>query len=248
MSKGALLAADELLGQWRGGGVTYGVVLRLGGTTWAAEMFSQAGFDFIWIDQQHGFVPDDALLPLLQALNGSRAASLVRVAANDHVLVGKALDAGADGIIIPAVETRSEAEQAVAATRFGAGGLRSHGALRLHYLPGGIERRVICLVMIESLAGVENVQEIVTVPGVDGVFVGPSDLALDMGIPPISGIQDGPHREAILRIRDVCHEHEKVAAITGDAHEMAELGFRAISLGGDHLFMEAGMRAALAKR
>jgi 4-hydroxy-2-oxoheptanedioate aldolase len=238
--------ATELKQRWRAGEATYGAAIRLN-STWAVEVFAHAGLDFIWIDLQHGFVPEHLLMPMLQAMNGFQATSLVRVAANDPVLIGRALDAGSEGVIVPMVQTREDAERAVAACRYEPAGVRSHSALRLGYLPGGIHREVICLVMIETELGVRNAAEITAVPGVDGVFVGPSDLALSMGLEP-SGLQPGRHADAIDAVLKACRDNGVVTALTGEPEAMKAMGVKMISLGSDNLFLMAGMKAALSKR
>jgi 4-hydroxy-2-oxoheptanedioate aldolase len=241
------MPAAELKRRWKNGEVTYGSVIRLG-STWVAEVFAKAGLDVVWIDLQHGFNPDHLLVPMLQAMNGTNATSLVRVPANDAAIIGHVLDAGAEGVIVPTVETADEARRAVAACRHMPDGVRSHGALRLRFLEGGVSRETICIVMVESVRGLENVDEIVSVPGVDGIFLGPNDLSLSLGLPPHDGINEGPQGKAMLRIRDACDKAEIVCGITGDAQDMRELGFRLISIGGDSIFMLEAMERAFARR
>jgi 4-hydroxy-2-oxoheptanedioate aldolase len=241
------MPAAELKARWKNGEVTYATCIRLGPSL-VAEVFAQKGFDVVWIDQQHGFISDSELVPILQAMNGTSATSLVRVPANDDTLIGRVLDAGAEGVIIPMVENVEDAERAVAACRHGPVGVRSIGALRLSYLPGGPGRETICLVMVETREGVDNVDAIVRVPGVDGVFVGPNDLSLSLGLPRYKGIGPGAHGEAIERIRQACDAAGIVCGISGDAKEMRGLGFRLISLGGDSMFLFGAMDAALKQR
>jgi 4-hydroxy-2-oxoheptanedioate aldolase len=241
------MPATELKQRWANGEATYGAVVRIG-HSWAPEVFAAAGLDFVWVDLQHGFVPIDTLLPIFQSMNGTRATPMARVPSNDAAIIGTVLEAGAEGVIVPMIESADDARLAVENTLHAPRGLRSHGALRLRYLPGGTFRETICIVMIETESGVEHADEIAAVPGVDGVFVGPSDLALSMGIAPKVGIQPGPHAEAIGKIRAACDRHGIVTAITGDAQEMRELGYKMISIGGDHLWMVEAMQAALDRR
>jgi 4-hydroxy-2-oxoheptanedioate aldolase len=240
------LPTTDLKRRWRAGEATYAAAIRLT-STWAVEVLARAGLDVVWIDLQHGFVTDDLLVPMLQAMNGSAATSLVRVAANDPVLIGRALDAGAEGVIVPMVQTRQDAERAVAACRYEPAGVRSHSALRLGYLPGGIHREIICLVMIETELGAANAAEITATDGVDGVFIGPSDLALSMGLEP-AGLQPGRHAEAIDEIVAACHASGVAVALTGEPEAMRAKGVSLISLGSDNIFLTAGLNAALAKR
>lgn len=241
------MPATELRRRWKSGEVTYAAAVRLG-HTWITEVLASAGLDVVWIDQQHGFIPEHLLLPMLQAMNGTNTTSLVRVPVNDPTSIGRVLDAGAEGIIVPMVQTADDARRAVAACSFGSDGTRSHGALRLRYLPGAIRREVICLVMIETELGVRNVSSILSVPGIDGVFIGPSDLALSVGLAPGASTQEGPVADAISSILQACGEQGAVAAITGDPQEMERLGYKLISLGSDDAFLNSGLQAALRGR
>jgi 4-hydroxy-2-oxoheptanedioate aldolase len=241
------MSADELRQRWRDGQATYGAVIRLA-TTWAPEVFAHQGLDFVWLDLQHGFIPDHMLLPMFQAMNGTNTTPMVRVRENNPAAIGQVLEAGAEGIIVPMIETAEDAARAVAACRHGPEGVRSYGALRLSYLPGGTFRSTICLVMIETEKGVANADAIARVPGVDGVFVGPQDLALSMGIPPRGGIQPGSHEQAVGASRRACDEHGIVTAISGDPGPMRELGYQMISIGGDYLWMLEAMNASLSRR
>jgi 4-hydroxy-2-oxoheptanedioate aldolase len=241
------MPAAELKRRWSEGEATYASVIRLG-SPWVAEVFAKSGLDVVWIDEQHGFNPEHLLVSLLQAMNGTNATPIVRVQANDPAAIGRVLDAGAEGVIVPMVESVGDAEAAVAATRYGPVGNRSHGGLRLKFLPGGVQRETICIVMVETVAGLEQVEKIAAVDGVDGMFIGPNDLSLSLGLPPRDGINAGPQGDAIMRIKRACDEHGKVCGITGDAQDMRELGFRLISIGGDSIFMLDAMERALARR
>jgi 4-hydroxy-2-oxoheptanedioate aldolase len=240
------MPAADLRRRWRNGDITYAAAVRLG-HTWITEILASSGLDVVWIDQQHGFIPDDLLLPMLQSMNGTGTTSLVRVPVNDPPVIGRVLDAGAEGIIVPMVQTADDARRAIAGCSFGPDGTRSHGALRLRYLPGGIRREVICLVMIETEVAVRNVGDILDVPGIDGVFIGPSDLALSFGLAPGS-TQAGPVADAIARILGACREHGAVAAITGDPRQLKQQGFQMISLGSDDVFLDSGLRDVLRHR
>ncbi|MGX7678304.1 HpcH/HpaI aldolase family protein [Jatrophihabitans sp. DSM 45814] len=241
------MPAAELKRRWQAGETTYGAVVRLG-LSWTAEVFAHAGLDFVWLDLQHSLTSDTTLIPMLQATNGSGATTLARVPAGDPWIIGRTLDAGAEGVIVPMIETREAAEQAVAACRFSPEGIRSFSSFRTKLLPGGPMRKALCLVMIETQEGVDNVEEIARVDGVDGVFIGPSDLALSLGLEPSATIQPGPHSDAVDRIRLACDRAGIVTMITGAPTEMRERGFRAISLGSDDGFFLSGFRAVLEAR
>lgn len=242
------MAGNELRRKLEAGGVAHGAAAVLGSPL-AAELLAVAGFDYVYLDQQHGLVSLDTLVALLQATARTGCTPLVRVARNDEALIGRALDAGAAGVIVPLVETAAEAERAAAACRYAPRGSRSWGPLRagdaLGSSPEAVNAEVLCLVMVETARGVERVEEIASVPGVDGVYVGAADLALTLGLPPRAGLQEGVHAEAVARIVAACTERGIVAAISGDPAEMAAAGFRMVTLGSDAGFLAAGVRQAV---
>jgi 4-hydroxy-2-oxoheptanedioate aldolase len=157
-------------------------------STLTAEATAAAGADYIVVDQQHGAVEPGALLAMLQAIAAGGAPSMVRVAANDPFVIGHALDVGAHGVIVPMVDDGAAAARAVAACRYAPEGVRSFGALR----GGGEGARPLCLVMIETRAGLEAVDEIAATPGLDGIYIGPSDLSLSLGLQPTLRLEHPP--------------------------------------------------------
>lgn len=150
-------------------------------TTLALE---RAGFDWVGVDAQHGHFDDAALRGLFALRQEAAAPVLVRVAANDPTAIGRALDAGADGVIIPLVQDAEQAEAAVAAAHYPPRGARSWGPL-----PGSRDStggaastpRPRCAVMVETARAVSAVEEIAATPDLDMVFVGPFDLSLALG-------------------------------------------------------------------
>jgi 4-hydroxy-2-oxoheptanedioate aldolase len=145
------------------------------------------------------------MVAMLQAFAISRVPSVVRVPANDAAEIGRTLDAGADGVIVPLVETAEEAERAVAACRYAPAGARSWGALRpsLHiegYDPATGDAHAACIVLIETERGAHNADEIASVPGVDALYIGPNDLALTAGLPPSYTFEEPRHRALVERI------------------------------------------------
>ncbi len=148
----------------------------------SAELVASAGFDWICIDLQHGLIDDETMVGMLQAA-GRSPTSFVRVPWNDASAIMRALDGGADGVIVPMVNSAAEAAAAVGACRYAPEGYRSYGPRRSvlrdpDFGPRSANESVICAVMIETLEAVEHVDEILAVPGVDVAFVGPADLAL----------------------------------------------------------------------
>ena len=148
-----------------------------------AEVAAMAGADYVVVDQQHGAVDPTAMVAMLQAIRLGGAAALVRVARNDPWIIGNALDLGALGVIVPMVETAEQAAEAVAACRYATQGVRSVGVLRGTSGSGALEPP-LCLVMVETRAGLEAADAIAATPGLDGIYIGPSDLALSLGLQP----------------------------------------------------------------
>lgn len=166
--------------------------LQLPGSV-GAELMGSVGFDFLCVDQQHGLVGDDALVPMLQAIEATGTPALVRPTGNEHGAIGRALDRGAAGVVVPLVETADQAGAAAAACRYPPHGDRSYGQTRTTWR----ERpEPLCVVMIETMGGVAALPDILAVDGVDAIFVGPSDLALSAGLPVTAQHADSPDRAA----------------------------------------------------
>lgn len=150
---------------------------------------------------------------MLQAISTTETVPFVRVPWNEPGIIMKALDAGAYGVIIPIVNTAAEAEAAVRACRYPPRGIRSHGPIRAalyggrDYIARG-DAEVLCIVQVETKESVDNLDEIVSVPGVDATYIGPADLSLSLGLPPASEHDDPAFVEAIERVLEVCKRHE----------------------------------------
>jgi len=235
----------------RDGAVLVGGACYLGSPI-VAEMMAGAGLDYIYIDQQHGLTSYDTLVQMLRAIDHTPTAPIVRVRSNDAGLIGQALDAGADGVIVPMVNSRADAERAVAACRYAPAGVRSFGPLRVALTRGGdiraADARILCLVMIESQAGLDQADEIASVPGVDGIYIGQADLAVSLGLEPELRIQPGRHEAAIARILRACDRAGIAAGLSGDPSAMAKAGFRIITAGSDQGFVSAGLKDLLGRR
>jgi len=174
--------------------------LQLPGSA-TAELMGSVGFDFLCVDQQHGLIGDDALLPMLQALRAAGTPSLVRVTANEPAAIGRALDRGADGVIVPLVDSPEEADAAVAACHYPSRGSRSYGPVRRGWL--GERPAPLCVVMVETTTAVAALPRILEVDDIDGIFIGPSDLALGAGLP----LDGGPaHDELVGSIIGPCRD------------------------------------------
>lgn len=152
----------------------------------AAERLSRLGYDYVCVDAQHGFGGYGDMLHALTAIDGSpTCAGLVRIAENSTTQIGRALDAGALGVIVPLVDDAASARRAAVACRYPPRGIRSYGPIRStlghRQATADRDRDVVCLAMIETAQGLANVKEICATPGIDGIYVGPSDLSLVIG-------------------------------------------------------------------
>ncbi len=152
----------------------------------AHEWLAHVGWDYLALDLQHGLIGYSGMLAGLTAIDAAGGpVGLVRVEVNDPTPIGRALDAGAAGVIVPLINTAAEAAAAVAAATYPPNGIRSYGPmrsqLRIGPLPADAARDTVGLAMIETPRGLAEVAEICAVPGLDGVYVGPSDLRLAVG-------------------------------------------------------------------
>jgi len=180
-----------------------GIWNTIGGNT-VPEMLAGAGYDWILVDCEHAAIETVEVLPALQAIAAyPETAPVVRPASNDPVLFKRILDMGAQSIMVPFVQTREEAEKAVAATRYGPIGMRGTSGMTRATRYGKVEdyfnsaHEEICLIVqVETVEALGNLEEIASVDGVDAVFIGPSDLSASMGL---AGQTNHPKvREAIM--------------------------------------------------
>ncbi len=219
-----------------------------------AEEASKAGYDWVCIDLQHGMVGFEHLDAMLAATSLGTAAPLVRVPWNDTWMINRALDAGALGVIVPMVNTAEEAARAVAACRYAPAGHRSIGptAAGVRHGAGYVadaNADVLCIVMIETAQAVDNIDAIVAVPGVDAVYIGPSDLSLTLGIEPRMDQTAPSFRDALATVAAACTRAGVVAGVHADASLVGErhaAGFRMINAGFDLRPVSVALHADLA--
>ena len=195
--------------------------------TYIAEMMANVGFDVMVLDMQHGMAigPDRAAL-WLQAVSTTDTMPMVRVPWNEPVFVQWVLDAGAYGVIVPLVNTREEASKAGGACRYPPVGYRSVGPNRVRFYGGAdyfqqANEELICLVMIEDIDTVARVEELADAPGIDGFYIGPSDLAVSMGLAPAAFRESIEHAEACQKVLDVARAHGLIAGVHCSSPEEA---------------------------
>jgi 2-keto-3-deoxy-L-rhamnonate aldolase RhmA len=207
----------------------------------SAELFAVLGYDWLVLDTEHG--PFDTLTAqrMLQAVGG-RSGGVVRVPASDGVWIKKALDIGADGVLVPLVNTVEDARRAVDACRYAPLGSRGMGGARCHRYGEGFDAyvarandEVAVIVQAEHAAALRNIEAIAAVPGVDAIFVGPYDLSASLGRP--GRIDDPEVTAAIARIRDAARKAGRALGIycgtAAAARAYLEQGFTLIGMGTD---------------
>jgi len=237
--------------KWARGEVTLGSWLSIP-SSFSAEIMAHQGFDWVCIDMQHGVVDYQVALTMLQAIGTTETIPIVRVPWNEMGIIGKVLDAGAMGVIIPMVNSVEEAKAAVAACRYYPQGSRSFGPTRASYYAGtdyfaGANQQIACIPMIETKQAVERLDDILAVPGIDAVYVGPADLSITYGLPP--GMNNGsPFEEARVLIAKKCAEHGVTAGIHANAslaEKHAAAGYRMITISGDAVAIPVQAQADL---
>jgi 4-hydroxy-2-oxoheptanedioate aldolase len=216
------------------------------------EILSTTGVDWLSIDLQHGQIGEEEMRPMVQAAAIRGTPVLVRVVWNDPGAIMRALDTGADGVIVPMVNSAGDARAAVAACRFPPTGIRSWGPVRASlaqpdFSPALANEQVFCMVMVETSEAVENLDEILDEPGIDGIFVGARDLAISE-----SGETAGDSarfEEMIAVVGERCRSRGLVAgtfcAGPEDALRWDRLGYRMIAITTDAAVLAAGIAQAV---
>ncbi|MDV3131019.1 HpcH/HpaI aldolase family protein [Mycobacterium sp. 29Ha] len=223
----------------------------VGPTVIGPEEFARAGYDYVGFDVQHGYLDDADVALLLRRLEQVPIATAVRLPSADPAPIGRVLDAGADAVIVAMVESPETAATAVAATRYPPAGVRSFGPLRadIGIDPAAHEDRASVFAMIETARGLAALDEICSVPGLSGVYVGPADLAISLGENPITALDTPTVLDAVTRIHSVASGAGLVPGIHANAGKpgkaMAELGFRMITLASESQALRRGAAAHL---
>jgi 4-hydroxy-2-oxoheptanedioate aldolase len=205
---------------------------------------------------QHGCIDYSDAVPMLTAISTTAVTPIVRVPWNEPSMIMKVLDAGAYGVIVPMVSNRAEAERAVAACRYPPTGIRSNGPNRA-LLYGGADyqknadREMLCIAMIETAEGIAKMDEIISTPGLDAVYIGPTDLALALGLPPVMDNDDPTHVATVNKILATCRKHKVAAAMHTTSAKYTQRyidqGFNMVMLINDRVAMMNYVKAEVAK-
>jgi 4-hydroxy-2-oxoheptanedioate aldolase len=234
------------------GNPAFGFSIALGSAL-SAEAMSDSGCDFILLDRQHGSWGDDSTIAALIAMRAGKATPMARVLENEFALIGRLLDEGMMGIVVPMVNTAADAKRAADACRFPPIGQRSWGWGRARNYGADysdwIDDQLFVAVQIETAEAVKNAEAILATPGVDGCWVGPSDLCLSLGYHPSTMDERDEHKRALESVLKACENTGKIPGIAGrsvgDAVNRAEAGFQFVTAGSDLGFMLAAAGDAL---
>jgi 4-hydroxy-2-oxoheptanedioate aldolase len=220
--------------------------------SFSAEVMAHATFDSVTVDMQHGMVDFQAAVGMLQALSTTDVTPLARVSWNDPTPIMKTLDAGAYGIVCPMINSQEECERFVGACRYAPDGYRSFGPIRATLYAGAdyqvhANATVLTFAMIETAQALENLEAIVSTPGLDGVYIGPADLALSLGHKPKFDHTEPELLEPIERILGAAKAHGVMPGIhcgsAAYAKRMIDLGFQLVTLLSDQRLLVAAAKA-----
>ncbi len=241
----ALLDRDLTLGTW----------VQIGHPA-CGEVFARAGCDWVCVDLEHGAQDLETMTNVFRAISAFDCVPVARLPLNDPIWIHRTLDAGARGLIIPMVKTAAEAEAAVSEAKYPPRGVRGFGYSRanLHgmdfdsYIQSA-NYEIAMVMQIEHKDAIDQLDAILEVDGVDGLFIGPLDLSGSMGL---TGQMEHPQvATALNSFRDACAQHGASAGMhvvrptSQNVREAVEKGYTMIALGLDAVFLDAGITAAL---
>tara|TARA_B100001123_G_scaffold63255_1_gene69386 strand:+ start:65 stop:856 length:792 start_codon:yes stop_codon:yes gene_type:complete len=226
-------------------------------SSFSAEVMAHMGWDSLTIDMQHGVIDYPNALQMLQAISTTETVPMARVNWNEPGQIMKIVDAGAYGVICPMVSNRKEAERFVQACLYPPKGYRSYGPIR-GLIYGGSDygdhanEEILKIAMIETKEALEKLDEIMSTPGINGIYIGPADLSLAIGESPGFDKPEGsPTYEKIIDILKHAKKNNIFAGIHNASPEyakkMIELGFQLVTVGSDQRYMSAGARSAVSK-
>jgi 4-hydroxy-2-oxoheptanedioate aldolase len=242
------MRTNALRALWSAGGAALNGWLAIP-SSFSAEVMGHQGWDTLTIDMQHGLIDESALVPMLQALQSTPAMPVVRVPWLAPAPIMKALDAGAQAIICPMINTADDARKLVQYTRYAPQGGRSFGPVRAGLVHGAdyasaANANLVVFAMIETAQALDNLDAICAVEGIDAVYIGPSDLSLSMGCKPVFDDVDPPVAQAIEHILARAHAHQLKAGVHNGRTDVARAriakGFDFVTVGSDARILIAG--------
>jgi 4-hydroxy-2-oxoheptanedioate aldolase len=233
---------------WKSGGAAVNGWLSIP-NSFSAETMAHQGWDTLTIDMQHGMIDYAAMVPMLQAISTTATVPVVRVPWLEPGILMKALDAGAYGVICPMVNTREDAQKLVAYTHYAPRGTRSFGPVRATLYAGAdyaqhANDTIVTFAMIETAQALDNLDDILSVEGLDAIYIGPSDLSLALGCTPTFDDLDPKAFDAVEHILARAKAHGVVAGIHNGTPESAlkriAKGFQFVTISSDARLMAAG--------
>ena len=240
---------------WKGGGAAVNGWLAIA-NGFSAETMAHQGWDALTIDLQHGVVDYAAMVTMLQAISTTPTVPVVRVPWLEPGILMKSLDAGAYGVICPMVNSREDAQKLVAWTHYAPRGMRSYGPVRA-LLYGGADYpqhandTIVVFAMIETAQALDQLDAILSVEGLDAIYIGPSDLSISLGCKPAFDELEPPAAQAVDHILARAKAHGVVAAIHNGTPEAAlariAKGFQFVTIGSDARLLAAGSQQILAR-
>ena len=216
--------------------------------SFTAEAMSKMGWDTLTIDMQHGQNDYSTTISMLQAISQKSTVPFARVPWNEAGIIMRMLDAGVCGIITPMINTKNECEQFVSYCRYPPMGIRSFGPMRAQLVYGSdyfqnANSQIVTLAMIETQEAINNLDEILSVKNLNGVYIGPADMSIAYGLTPKFDVKDDPIYSNIKLIVKKAKEHGKIAGIhngtTGYAKEMISLGYQFVTISSDFRAMSS---------
>ena len=225
--------------------------------SFTAELMANQGWDSLTLDMQHGVIDYSNAISMLQAISTTNVVPLARVNWNEPGQIMKILDAGAYGIICPMVSNKKEAENFVQACMYPPNGYRSYGPIRgLVY--GGTDYaekandEILKFAMIETKESLDNLDDIMQTPGLDGIYIGPADLSLAIGEKPSFDKPEGdPVYDVVMNILEHAKNNKIIAGIQNGqpeyADKMIKKGFQLVTIGSDQRYMTGAAKTALSK-
>ena len=246
------MRSNGLREAWAEGRAALGAWLTIP-SGFSAEIMAHAGFDWVCVDMQHGVIDYQQMVAMLQAVSSTAVTPLVRGPVERARHHRQDARCRGEGRHHPDGQHRAEAERAVWACRYAPAGGRSYGPLRANYYAGfdyfeHANDDVLCIVMIETRDAVARVDEILSVPGIDAVYVGPADLSITLGLPPAPDHDASSFTDAIARILEGCRTNGVVPGIAGNqktAPKRIEQGFRLVEVASDARLLGVGAGEAL---
>nr|WP_294529649.1 aldolase/citrate lyase family protein [uncultured Rhodopila sp.] len=221
----------------------------------SAEVMAQCGWDSVTVDLQHGVQDYQSMVQCFQAMQAHPITPLVRVPWNEPGIIGKCLDGGAMGIICPMVNNAAEAKALADASLYPPAGKRSNGPIRAAMYgeassyQATANTEILVIAMIETQAGIDNIDEILSVPGISGIYIGPSDMGLSLGMIPILDREEPVILEIYDKLLASCKKHGKFAGLHNGtasyAARMIQKGFQFVTIANDSGLMARAAREAV---